>query len=75
MSEPYNTKVDLSSETDIFTDLISLGLKTLIGGVMEKLDPAFRAMGSKNWADDAQVGLSSFLVLRRLINTAASLSH
>jgi hypothetical protein len=64
MAETYREKVDLSSEVDVFTDLMSLGLKAAIGGALDRLEPAFRTMQFKNWANDAQVGEESAYVLQ-----------
>ena len=64
MDEGLREKVDLTTEIDTFNDLTALGLKAAIGGAMERLDVSFRAMSSKNWAHDAQVGEESAHVLQ-----------
>ena len=64
MAAPYNAKIDLVSENEIFEDLISLGLKVILGGGMEKLDTAFRTMANTNWSTDTQVGEESAYVIQ-----------
>ena len=61
--ETYKEKVDLTSETDTFADLVSLALKCVIGGALERLEPSLRSMASRSWGGDAQVGEESVYIL------------
>jgi hypothetical protein len=64
MSEPLSQKVDLNSETECFMDLVAHAMKILVGGVLERLESAFRMMNGTNWASDSQVGEESAYVLQ-----------
>jgi len=54
-----SNKVDLQSEVDIFTDLVAHAMKTLVLGVMDRLDSGFKVMSNINWSTVPQVGEES----------------
>lgn len=53
------SKVNFSPEVDAFMDFIAHCLKVLVFGIMDRLDPAYRAMMQINWSAFAQVGEES----------------
>ncbi len=40
-------------------DLVAFALKVLVSGILDRLDPSFRAMAATNWGALAQVGEES----------------
>ena len=53
--ESLAARVDLSSEADLYMDLVAYAMKVLVSGIVDKLDSAFKTMASINWAGDSQV--------------------
>lgn len=59
MAPALASKVDFATETDAFFDLVAYSLKVLVSGVMDRLDPSFRAMAGTNWGNTTSVGEES----------------
>ena len=55
MVESLAARVDMSSETDVFMDLVAYAMKVLVSGIVDRLDTAFKTMAAINWAGDSQV--------------------
>jgi hypothetical protein len=64
MVDTYAEKVDMSAETDVYSDLVALGLRCVVGGALDRLDASFRAMQSRSWSQDAHVEAESAYVLQ-----------
>jgi len=52
-------KVDLSEQVDVFLDLVSHSLKVLVAGVLDRMEPSFKAMQGMPWGTLAQVNEES----------------
>jgi hypothetical protein len=59
MSAQFIDKVDLTSETEEFMDIVAFALKVLTNGIMDRLEPAFRMMNTTNWQSCSQIGEES----------------
>lgn len=59
ISKQYVDKVDLTSETEEFMDIVAFALKVLTYGIMDRLEQAFRMMNTTNWQSDSQIGEES----------------
>eukprot|EP00981_Chlorochromonas_danica_P000477 scaffold98_cov248-Ochromonas_danica.AAC.18 len=57
--QSLSNKVDFSREADLFLDVVAFGVKVLVFGLMDRLEPGYRAMQSIPWANFAQVGEES----------------
>lgn len=60
ISKPLKDKVDFNPEAEAFTELVALALRALVGGtgsgagggiVLDRLEPAYRALQYTNWAN------------------------
>ena len=58
-SEELANGVDFSHEADVFQDVLAYALSVLHLGIMDRLEPAFRAMHNVNWAGVNMVGEES----------------
>lgn len=65
-------QVDFASEIDKFMDLIAFTTKVIVAGVLERMDPGFRAMRKVNWSNVETVGDESPYVkdIRTVLNVA-----
>lgn len=54
------SKVSFEEEVDAFMDLVAHCIKVLVSGIIDRLDPAFKAMTAINWGGPLQVGDESF---------------
>lgn len=52
-------KVDFSEEAELFMDFVAYAMKILVYGLLDRLDPVFRAMQQINWGAFEQVGEES----------------
>ena len=59
MDPVFADKVDLDPEVEVFYDLVAHALKVLVAGILDRLEPAFKAMQAVPWASLAQVNEES----------------
>jgi len=59
MAKDLVDRVDFSQEVDAFMDVVAYALNALQSGVMDRLEPAFRAMQNVNWSAVNMVGEES----------------
>lgn len=59
MSPSLVDRVDLTTQADMFMDLVAHALKVLVAGMMDRLEPCFRTMSHTNWAGSSMVGEES----------------
>lgn len=64
----YAESINFSAEADLFHETITAAVKSLVGALEAKFEPALRSMGSFNWATCEEVGEESGYV--RVINDA-----
>ena len=69
------TQVDMSAEADLFLDMCALGIKVLVSGTLEKLEPAFKSMQGLQWGTVAQVGEESPYVHKWMVSTNSVLAQ
>jgi len=62
VDEKFKSKIDLSTESDAFFDVIARGLKYLVSGFEGKLEPALQAMLKVRWDTLEAVGDQSSYV-------------
>ena len=49
ISSELSDRVDFTTETDLFMDLVALALKVLVSGVMLRINDSFRSMAAISW--------------------------
>ena len=49
IDEDYRDKIELTTEQDLFYDVIASAIRALVSGLESKVDGSFKAMDSINW--------------------------
>ena len=67
MTATLASKVSFESEVEAFMDLAAYCLKVLQGGIMDRLEPAFRAMQAINWGGATHVRVTKYIYINYLM--------